>query len=128
MDLAGSSHVLEFTFTPDPEDETSKILSATLDGEEIVDSNVRRLYVKVLSPFFYVFTEVQEPGEIEYRLKIIYATGEEYLMEFAKLNERQYQVIKDGEDTGYYVNVTDLTAISKAIERVKNGEILSMSD
>ena len=133
MMLDGKSYVMEFTFETIPATEEGKedtvVLHPTLDGEPIVESNGRRLYIKVLSPNMYDFVgEEQKPGEIKYSLKITYQTGEEYTLDLARLNERQYAAILNGENTGFYVNVNDLHDLEKAVLKVKDGHTLSMSE
>ena len=103
--------------------------TVTLDGEPIVETNGRRLYIKVLSPNMYDFVgEEQKPGEIKYSLKITYQTGEEFTLDLARLNERQYAAILNGKDTGFYVNVNDLHDLEKAVLKVKDGHTLGLSE
>ncbi len=134
MDIAGEKHTLDFTFTEDTASEVKEgeeaklILSGKLDGKEISESNARLLYGKVLSPMAYDFSEGMTQGKREYKFKIIYNDGRAFTMDFARLNDRQYAAIKDGNDTGFYVNVNDLTAIGTAIEKIENGHELSVSE
>ncbi len=134
MDLAGEKHTLDFTFSEPKQEsavegiEPALTLHAKLNGADISENNGRRLYAKVLSPMLYDFSEGMAKGAYEYKLKIIYADGREFTMDFARLNDRQYAAIRDGKDTGFYVNVNDLTAIKTAIEKVQNGSELSMTE
>ena len=133
MDLAGESYVLDFEFYEVPAEkegeEPDTELRAMLNGESISASNGRRLYIKVLSPTMYDFVEeAQTKGEIEYSLKITYATGEEYTLELAKLNERHYAAILNGEDSGFYVNVSDMKSLVTALKKVQDGHELTMNE
>ncbi len=134
MDFAGEKHTLDFTFSESEQEtavegvEVPLTLHAKLDGKEISENNGRLLYGKVLSPMFYDFSEGMEKGAYEYKFKIIYADGREFTMDFARLNGRQYAAIRDGEDTGFFVNVTDLTAIKDAVAKVLDGNELTMAE
>jgi len=133
MDLKGEKHTLDMEFYIDPNEpveegeEPEKHLNATLDGKEISETNGRRLFIRILSPLIYdMADESEKRGDIEYSLTVYYADGQEYTMDFARLNERQYVAIRDGEDTGFYVNVKDLTTIADAIVQIESGFELSL--
>jgi len=127
--IRGEEHVLEL-FDPTDEEETAgKVFSGTLDGETVSEENGRRLYTRVLSPTLYDYVESgTTAGAAEYTFRIILDDGTVHTMELAPLNERQYLAILDGESAECYVNVTDLTNLEKAIEKVKAGEKLAMAD
>lgn len=125
--LPEGEHILEIFDPTDEEEEAGKEFEATFDGGDIIEENARRLYTRVLSPTFYDMIEGDfEVGEIEYEFKIIYdETGEEHTLQFAPINPRQYVAYLNGEMTDYYVNVSSLTEVSKAVKAIQEGEVLT---
>jgi len=135
MKLPEAEHEMTFEFYTDPDEELedgedpTELLRATLDGEEITDTNGRRLFAKVFSPTFYEFVEDSVKREkIDYSFVVTYNDGSTTTMKFAQINGRQYVPILDGEDMGCCVNINGLTDIGTAIEKVLDGYNLAQSE
>ncbi len=116
MELAGESHLLEFR------DVTADSLIATLDGEEISEVNGRMLYTRILQIYSYdVLPEDAELGDIAYSFKINFLDGTAATLEFAKVSERTFAVIRNGVELGIYSRIADFQAIIKGIEDIQIG-------
>ena len=116
MELAGESHVLAFS------DVTNDSLNATLDGEEISEHNGRMLYTRILQIYCYdVLPEGAEPGEIVYSFKINFTDGTAATLEFAKVGERTFAVIRNGQELGIYSRISDFQSIIDGIADIKIG-------
>lgn len=116
MNLDGDSHVLAFT------DVTEDSLTATLDGEEISEENGRMLYTRILQIYSYdVLPEDAELGEIVYSFKINFTDGTYATLEFAKVSERTFAVIRNGQELGIYSRISDFQSIIEGIEDIKTG-------
>ncbi|MEA4823399.1 MAG: DUF4340 domain-containing protein [Clostridiaceae bacterium] len=100
---------------------------ATFDGEELREENARRLYVRVLSPSVYDLTDesMEVSGEPEWSAVIHFDTGRaDETIAFYQINSRQYAAYRNGEPTGFYVNLIDLQAIDTAIQTIQAGDLI----
>lgn len=122
MVLNGESHLLEF------EDVTNDSLTATLDGEEISETNGRMLYTRILQIYSYdVLAEDAVPGDIVYSFKINFTDGTNATLEFAKVSERTFAVIRNGQELGIYSRISDFQSIIEGIEDIKTGYTIGRS-
>jgi len=125
MNLDGEEHQFMIFDPDDTEKAEGKTFSATLDGKEIAETNARRLFTRVVGVTMYdVMSDSMNAGEVTYRFDITLDSGEKHTLELAKINNRQFEVIKDGFHTGLYANIDTPKEIESAIERIWNGEIL----
>ncbi len=116
MVLDGDRHVLAF------QDVTDESLTATLDGEEISEINGRMLYTRILQIYSYdVLPEDAVPGDIVYSFKINFIDGTNATLEFAKVSERTYAVIRNGQELGIYSRISDFQSIIEGIADIKTG-------
>ena len=116
MVLDGDRHILEFR------DVTDKSLTATLDGEEISETNGRMLYTRILQIYSYdVLPEDAVLGDVVYSFKINFMDGTNATLEFAKVSERTYAVIRNGKELGIYSRISDFQSIIEGIEDIKIG-------
>lgn len=116
MELNGESHVLEF------QDVTNDSLIAYLDGTEISEENGRMLYTRILQIYSYdVLPEDAELGEIVYSFRINFLDGTYATLEFAKVSERTFAVIRNGMELGIYSRISDFESILTGIEDIKTG-------
>ncbi|GEM_PF-6646545 len=76
-------------------------ISATLNGEDITESNAKRLYTRTIALASAGRIEDHEWGEVKYTIKINFENGNSRLMELAPINDRQYVIILDGEAVNY---------------------------
>ncbi|MGI5935952.1 MAG: DUF4340 domain-containing protein [Oscillospiraceae bacterium] len=127
--LDGKSYVVEITHgkTVGEDGKEKATLSATLNGEEISETNCRRLYTRTLN--FRIIGNVQDTGNLgdaQYKITLNKLDGTSRTMELIKLNERQYAVRLDGE-VNYYVYKKNVTTLLEAFETVLSGKELPMS-
>ena len=116
MVMDGETYVLDFEHV---DEET---MLSTLDGEEISDTNARMLYTRILQIYSYdVIKEDATPGEIVYSFTINFLDGTQATLEFARLTDRTFAVIRNGVELGLYSRVTDFKAITDGIEDIKIG-------
>ena len=125
----GVTHSVEL-FDPDKdEEEAGEEFWATFDGKELREENCRRLYIRVLSPSVYNLTDEQmnaaaEP-ESEWSCNIHFDTGRsDETISFHKINARQYAAYRNGEPTGFFVNINDLEAIDEALDIIAKGDLI----
>lgn len=125
----GETHYVEL-FDPDKdEQEEGKEFWATIDGKELREENCRRLYVRVLSPSVYNLTDEQMNAdadpEAEWSCSIHFDTGRsDETISFHKINARQYAAYRNGEQTGFFVNINDLEAIDEALTTIAKGDLI----
>ncbi len=115
-----------FDPTQDEEDE-GKTFWATIDGKELREENARRLYMRVLSPSAYDLMDenVTPAAEADWSAVIHFDTGrEDETIAFYKINARQYAAYRNGEPTGFYVNLLDLQDIDRALEIIAEGDLI----
>ena len=116
MKLDDEEHILTFA------DVTDDSLTATLDGKEISEENGRMLYTRILQIYSYdVLPEDVELGEIVYSFKINFTDGTYATLEFAKVTERTFAVIRNGQDLGIYSRISDFQSIIEGIEEIEIG-------
>ena len=91
-------------------------------GEEISEHNGRMLYTRILQIYCYdVLPEGAEPGEIVYSFKINFTDGTAATLEFAKVGERTFAVIRNGQELGIYSRISDFQSIIDGIADIKIG-------
>ena len=80
------------------------------------------LYTRILQIYSYdVLPEDAEPGEIMYSFRINFIDGTEATLEFAKVGERTFAVIRNGVELGIYSRISDFQSIIEGIEDIKTG-------
>ncbi len=115
-------HEAFFNHMVNPDDAEDAWMEPTLDGEEIEEDFVKDIYLGMLSvTLSNVIEGESEIGDIEYKFTINMLDGDSHVMEFYRINERQYGAIKDGQALPFYVNVDLLTYIEDLIADIKSG-------
>ena len=106
-------------------------VNGTLDGEEISETNIRRLYIKCL--YFRVVDNLTEDEKKEYAdaeatssVTIELEGGETHVLELIPMTDRKYAMRLDGE-MEYYCYKKNLTSLETAIEYVKSGDELDFN-
>lgn len=106
-------------------------VNGTLDGEEISETNIRRLYIKCL--YFRVVDNLTEDEKKEYAdakatssITIELEDGETHVLELVPMTDRKYAMRLDGE-MEYYCYKKNLTSLETAIEYVKSGDELDFN-
>ena len=106
-------------------------VEGTLDGEEISETNIRRLYIKCL--YFRVVDNLTEDEKKEYanaeatsKITITLEGGEKHTLELVPMTDRKYAMRLDGE-MEYYCYKKNLTSLETSIGYVKNHEELDFS-
>jgi hypothetical protein len=106
-------------------------VTGTLNGEDIIETNVRRLYIKCL--YFRIIDNLTEDEKKEYADSEAYATitinldnGESHTLELIPMTDRKYALRLDGE-LEYYCNKSSLTNLEKSLSYVQAGDELDMS-
>ena len=104
-------------------DTTEASFSCALDGGEILEINARRLFQRMIA--FMIEDEVPEGATLgRQRLKVVFRMrdGDTHVMELRELNERHFAVIVDGQETGFYVNVSKYTSLVDGFAVADTGE------
>jgi hypothetical protein len=106
-------------------------VTGTLNGEDIIETNVRRLYIKCL--YFRIIDNLTEDEKKEYADGEAYATitinlddGESHTLELIPMTDRKYAMRLDGE-LEYYCNKKSLTSLEDSIRYVQAGDELDFS-
>ena len=106
-------------------------VNGVLDGEEISETNTRRLYIKCL--YFRVVDNLTDDEKKEYadaeatsKITITLEGGEEHTLELVPMTDRKYAMRLDGE-MEYYCYKKNLSSLETAIGYVKNHEELDFS-
>lgn len=125
----GEKHSVELFDPTDDEKEEGKTFWAKFDGRELREENCRRLYLRVLSPFVYNMTdeemEASAEKEPEWSCVIHFDTGRsDETISFHKINARNYAAYRNGEPTGFYVNILDLQAIDEGLELIAKNDLI----
>jgi hypothetical protein len=99
FELDGDTRFLEFEH--DHEEES---LEALLDGEEISETNARRLYVGALMINHSGSTDASIPGTAPvYRVTINFLEGDSEIIELYRLNDSEFLIAVNGESTGFFI-------------------------
>ncbi len=107
----------------------------TLNGVDIIETNVRRLYIKCL--YFRIVGNLTEDEKAELENVDPYATitiklenedgeAEEHLLELIPLSDRKYAMRVDGE-MEYYCQKKNLTDLEDSIRYVEEGDELDFN-
>lgn len=106
-------------------------VQGTLNGEEIIETNVRRLYIKCL--YFRIIDNLTEEELEEFKDADAYATitihldeDESHTLELIRMTDRKYAMRLDGE-MEYYCYKKNLTSLLDSISYVLNGDELDFS-
>ncbi|MEG2857906.1 MAG: DUF4340 domain-containing protein, partial [Clostridia bacterium] len=117
----GKSHVLKM----DVNDTSS---SAIYDGGQITAENATNLFMHTVQ---FTMEGAMQPSmkyktpELSMTMKL--KSGKTTTFQLARINERQYAAIVDGQPAKYYVNASQLNALIKAFEILgKGGQIPSI--
>lgn len=110
--------------------DTDKV-NGVLDGEEISETNTRRLYIKCL--YFRVIDNLTDDEKKQYadaeatsKITITLEDGEEHTLELVPMTDRKYAMRLDGE-MEYYCYKKNLTSLETSIGYVKDHEELDFS-
>ena len=133
INIDGTEHVVKVTHSTKQNangNDADKV-EGTLDGEEIIETNIRRLYIKCL--YFRVIDNLTDDEKKEYadakatsKITITLEGGEEHTLELVPMTDRKYAMRLDGE-MEYYCYKKNLTSLETAIGYVKNHEELDFS-
>lgn len=123
------SYELELYYVEETNDEgeAEDVLHARLNGEEISETNARRLYVRTLN--FRAISEVPKDAVLEepiITVRINMQGGAAHTMELKPLNERQYAASIDGTSE-FYVYLKNLTTLRQAFGVIADGDELEFS-
>ena len=105
-------------------------VTGTLNGQEISETNVRRLFIRCL--YFRVVDNLTEDEKKEFKDADAYATitlnleGESHTLELIRMTDRKYAMRVDGE-MEYYCYKKNITNLSDSIGYVINGDELDFS-
>ncbi len=106
-------------------------VTGTLNGQEISETNVRRLYIKCL--YFRIIDNLTESEKNEYADAEAFATitihlegDEEHTLELVRITDRKYAMRLDGE-MEYYCYKKNLTSLADSISYVQAGDELDFS-
>ena len=106
-------------------------VTGTLNGEEIIETNVRRLYIKCL--YFRIIDNLTEEELEEFEDAEAYATitinldeDESHTLELIRMTDRKYAMRLDGV-MEYYCYKKNLTSLMDSIGYVQAGDELDFS-
>ena len=105
-------------------------VTGTLNGQEISETNVRRLFIRCL--YFRVIDNLTEDEKKEFQDADAYATitlnleGESHTLDLIRMTDRKYAMRVDGE-MEYYCYKKNLTNLSDSLGYVLNGDELDFS-
>lgn len=106
-------------------------VQGTLDGEEILETNIRRLYIKCL--YFRIIGNLTEDEKKDLEKAEAYATitinlegDESHVLELIPMSDRKYAMRVDGE-MEYYCYKKNLTDLQDSIGYVKDGDELDFA-
>ena len=123
----GEVHEIRVYDPTKEESEAGAEFWATFDGEELREENARRLYIRVLSPGLYDLTDAEVDTSVEPDWSCVIHFDSDRADEtiaFYRLNGRQYAAYRNGKPTGFYVNTVDLQEIDRALEIIKEGDLI----
>ena len=126
----GETHEIRLFDPTKDEQEEGKEFWATIDGEPLREENCRRLYIRVLSPSIYDLTDTvaDAAAEPDWSAVVHFDTGRaDETIAFYRINARQYAAYRNGEPTGFYVNLLDLQKIDEALATIASGDLIPMS-
>lgn len=127
--IDGEEYLVDLTYTEEEneEGETETVLTATLNDDELSDTNARRLFVRTLN--FRVISELPEDtnlGDPEITVAIHLQNGEEHTLELTPINARQYAAAVDGVPE-FYVYLKNVTTLRTAFQDILDGDELEFS-
>lgn len=106
-------------------------VTGTLNGQDIIETNVRRLYIRCL--YFRIVGNLTDEEKKEYRDAEAYATitinldeDESHTLELIRMTDRKYAMRLDGE-TEYYCYKKNLTSLSDSLGYVLDNDELEFS-
>lgn len=121
------SLVFDFQTETNEDGEEKDVLYAHLNGEEISDTNGRRLFTRTLN--FSLVGEIPADsrlGKADYTITMNLLSGEKRTLELIRINDRQYACKVDGV-AGYYVYRKNIETLISAFGTVTSGRELPMS-
>ncbi len=131
IDIAGEEYELlvEHSTKLNANDNETDAVSGTLNGVEIIETNVRRLFIKCL--YFRIIDNLSDEEKEEYENAEIYGsitinlTDESHTLEFIQMSDRRYAMRIDGE-LEYYCYKKNITSLLTSIGYVLDGDELPM--
>ena len=106
-------------------------VTGTLDGQEIIETNVRRLFIKCL--YFRIIDNLTAEEKKQYADAEAYASitihldgDESHTLDLIRMNDRKYAMRLDGE-MEYYCYKKNITSLQDSIRYVLAGDELDFS-
>lgn len=106
-------------------------VKGTLNGEEIIETNVRRLYIRCL--YFRIVDNLTEAEKKEYAkakadgsITINLDEGESHTLELVRMTDRKYALRLDGE-LEYYCYKKNITNLLNSLHYVQDGDELDFN-
>lgn len=111
------------TYTVTIEDNGDDTYKTFLDGKEILDSDARMLYARLLQVYLDdILTEDDVVSDkITYAFYLYDKDGTVRSLELAEISPRRFAVILDGEPQEYFVRYNDLLNVFSGIEDLLEG-------
>ena len=105
-------------------------VTGTLNGQDISETNVRRLFIRCL--YFRVIDNLTEDEKNEFKDADVYASitlnleGESHTLDLIRMTDRKYAMRVDGE-MEYYCYKKNITNLSDSLGYVLNGDELDFT-
>lgn len=133
IDVDGEAHDIQVTHyvKQNANGNDTDGVQGTLDGKEIDEVNIRRLYIKCL--YFRIVDNLTEDELKEFQDAEAYATitihldeNESHTLELIRMSDRKYAMRLDGS-MEYYCYKKNLTSLMDSIGYVEDGDVLDFS-
>lgn len=127
--IDGDEYLVDLIYTEEENEdgETETVLTATINGDELSDTNARRLFVRTLN--FRVVSELAEDtklGDPEITVAIHMHDEAVHTLELTPINARQYAATVDGVPE-FYVYLKNVTTLRTAFQDILDGDELEFS-
>ena len=132
IDIDGEAHTIEVEHytKKNANGNDADGVTGTLDGQEIIETNVRRLYIKCL--YFRIIGNLTEEEKAQcenaepYGTITIHLEDGDHVLELYRLTDRKYAMRADGE-LEYYCYKKNITSLLTSISYVLSGDELDFS-
>ena len=132
IDMDGETHTIEVEHytKKNANGNDADGVTGTLDGQEIIETNVRRLFIKCL--YFRIIGNLTEEEKAEcenasvYGTITLHMTDGDHTLELYRLTDRKYAMRADGE-LEYYCYKKNITSLMTSISYVLAGDELDFS-
>ena len=127
FDLGETRHLASVVRSTDSEGE--EVVSGLFDGKPISDTNIKRLYSRILSLLITDETEQidTETTEPTYTFTLNLIDGTSNTLKLYQLNERQYACGLNDDPVRFYTNVSYVKDIVEAVDMLYHNEDLPQS-